>query len=330
MVPGSETQFIAANGMTFETAVARPTAAQDSGGPRKFALLLHGFPELNYSWRHQVRTFTDLGYTVWAPNLRGYGMTTRPLGIDAYSLDKLVDDVAGLIDEATAQGIADEVCVVAHDWGGIIAWSFVLAEVRPLGRFIVMNLPHPTRFMEELRTWKQFKRSWYTFFFQIPWLPEKLLGANGAEGIGRAFSNMAVDKTRFPDHVLATYREAAQRPGALTAMVNYYRAAMRRRTRYQDLWSSPPVVRTPTLMVWGEEDSALCVESTDRTAPLVADFTLRRLPGVSHWVQQEAPEKVNVMVSAWLKGEPVPLASETGDLPRLPEPSVDVTSSGGR
>jgi hypothetical protein len=82
--------------------------------------------------------------------------------------------------------------------------------------------------------------------------------------------------------------------------------------------------------VWGEEDSALCVESTDRTAPLVADFTLRRLPGVSHWVQQEAPEKVNVMVSAWLKGEPVPLASETGDLPRLPEPSVDVTSSGGR
>lgn len=340
MVPGTQTKFIAANGLTFETAVAEPTGPEQAGpdgagpdgagGPRKLALLLHGFPELNYSWRHQIRTFTDQGYTVWAPNLRGYGMTTRPLGISAYSLDRLVEDVAGLIDEAKAQGIADEVCLVAHDWGGIIAWSFMLGAVRPVDRFIVMNLPHPTRFVEEFRTWKQFKRSWYTLFFQIPWLPEKLLGANGAEGIGKAFANMAVDKSRFPDFVLATYREAAQRPGALTAMVNYYRAAMRRRTPYHDLWSDPPVIETPTLMVWGEEDTALCVETTERTAPLMRDFTLRRLPGVSHWVQQEAPEAVNAMVAAWLAGRDVPQAGDLTDLPRLPEQSVHVTSSDGR
>ncbi|MGD1933265.1 MAG: alpha/beta fold hydrolase [Candidatus Phaeomarinobacter sp.] len=321
MVPGTQTTFIEANGIRFEVAVAPPGY---TAGPRKLALLLHGFPELNHSWRDQIPTFTHAGYTVWAPNLRGYGDTSRPLGIDAYRLDVLVDDVAGLIDAAKAQGLADEICLVAHDWGAVIAWSFLLGEVRPVDKFVVMNLPHPKRFMDELKTWKQFKRSWYTFFFQIPWLPEKLLGANGADAIGKAFLNMAVDKSRFPDDVLDVYRKAALKPGALTAMVNYYRAAMRRRTSFRDLWNEPPVVTVPTLMIWGEEDSALCVETTDKMDPLMTDFTLRRLPGVSHWVQQEAPETVNAMIAAWLGGIAVPQA---GDLQKLEAPAAPVTSS---
>ncbi len=312
MIAGTQTQVISANGIDFEVAVAEPQSG--NAGPRKLALLLHGFPELNYSWRFQIPVFAKAGYAVWAPNLRGYGNTSRPQGIDAYRLDTLVEDVAGLIDAAKAQGIADEVCLVAHDWGGAIAWSFMLGKVRPIERFIVMNLPHPKRFTEELRTWKQFKRSWYTVFFQIPWLPEKLLGARRAEAIGRAFYDMAVDKSRFPDEVLDVYRNAALKPGALTAMVNYYRAAMRRRTRFQDMWADPEIIETPTLMLWGEEDSALCVETTDRTEPLMRDFTLRRIPNVSHWVQQEAPETVNAMVDAWLGGQQVPQA---GDLPKI-------------
>lgn len=323
MLPGTTTTYIEANGLRFEVAMATP-----SGGPTgKLALLLHGFPELNYSWRHQVTTFLDAGYTVWAPNLRGYGNTSRPHGIDAYSLDALTQDVGGLVDAAKAQGSADDICLVAHDWGGVIAWSFLLGGVRHVDRFIVMNLPHPTRFAEEFRTWKQFRRSWYTLFFQIPWLPEAVLRARKAEAIGRAFVDMAIDKSRFPDNVLDVYRKAALEPGALTAMVNYYRAAMRRRTRFHDLWQSPPTITTPTLMIWGEADTALCVETTDRTQPLVPDFTLRRLPGVSHWVQQEAPETVNAMIAAWLSSNPVPQAPELGALERLQEPSVPVTSS---
>ncbi|MEP0069043.1 alpha/beta hydrolase [Pyruvatibacter sp.] len=321
MVPGTQTTFIEANGIRFEVAVAQPVHAGASGnqvsGKRKLALLLHGFPELNFSWRDQISTFTNAGYTVWAPNLRGYGDTSRPEGIDAYRLDVLIDDVAGLIDAAKAEGLADEICLVSHDWGGAIAWSFLLGKKREIDRFIVMNLPHPKRFVDEFKTWKQFKRSWYTFFFQIPWLPEKLLGAKKAEAIGRAFHDMAVDKSRFPDDVLNVYREAALKPGALTAMVNYYRAAMRRQTPYHDLWREPPVIEVPTLMIWGEEDSALCVETTDKMDPLMSDFTLRRLPGVSHWVQQEAPETVNAMIAAWLGGIAVPQAA---DLNRLASP----------
>lgn len=313
-VPGTRTERIATNGITLETAVAAPARAPD--GRARLALLLHGFPELNYSWRFQIPVFTQAGYTVWAPNLRGYGGSDRPEGIDAYRLDTLVEDVAGLIDAARGRGVADEVCLVAHDWGGVIAWYFMLAAARPVDRFIVMNLPHPTRMAQELRHWRQFRRSWYGLFFQLPWLPEKLLGANGAKAIGDAFYNMAVDKSRFPPEVLDVYRAAALRPGALTAMVNYYRAVLRRRTPLHALTQDPPVIAAPTLMIWGEEDSALCVETTDNMDALMGDFTLRRLPGVSHWVQQEAPEAVNALLAAWLAGAPLPSAGEALALPR--------------
>lgn len=318
-IPGTRTELLPTNGIMLETAIAAP---QTSDGTRRLALMLHGFPELNYSWRHQIPVFQAAGYTVWAPNLRGYGHSSRPAGIDAYRLDHLVNDVAGLIDLARARGVADEVCLVAHDWGGVIAWFFLLAQARPVDRFIVMNLPHPTRMAAQLRHWRQLRRSWYALFFQLPWLPEKLLGARGARAIGDAFRNMAVDKTRFPEPVLDVYRTAARAPGALTAMVNYYRALMRRRTPLHDLPRQPRLIETPTLMIWGEEDAALCVETTEGTQALVRDFTLRRLPGVSHWVQQEAPEAVNALIAAWLAGDPVPDAGAAL--------AAAVTSSAGR
>ncbi|MEQ8748124.1 alpha/beta hydrolase [Pyruvatibacter sp.] len=330
MITGTHTRMISANGLEFEVAVGEPLPSNDADSgtrPRKLALLLHGFPELNFSWRLQIPLLQKLGYTVWAPNLRGYGNTSRPDGVAAYAMDCLVDDVAGLVDAAKAQGIADEICLMAHDWGGAIAWTFMLGKVRPIDRFVVMNLPHPTRFLEEFRTWKQFKRSWYVIFFQIPWLPEKLLGANRADAIGKAFYNMAIDKSRFPDDVLDVYRDAASKPGALTAMVNYYRAAMRRPSRFKGVIDTPPVIETPTLMVWGEEDSALCIETTDRMDPLMADFTLRRLPNVSHWVQQEAPEQVNAILEAWLGGHAVPHA---GQAPLIAASKEAVTSSAAR
>jgi epoxide hydrolase 4 len=287
-----ETQphFIEANGLKFETIVA-------GVGGTKFALLLHGFPESNLSWRFQVPLLVALGYEVWVPNLRGYGQSSRPLGVEAYHLRHLLADVAGLIDAGAA---GRPVTLMAHDWGAIIAWAFAADQVRPLENLVIMNVPHPARMGEGLRTWAQIKKSWYIYFFQLPWLPEFLIGQKGAAVIKRMFYDMAVDKTYFTRDILETYRANAALPGALTAMINYYRASARGPdfARYRrDVVKS---IDVPTLMIWGEADTALGVELTNNYEGLVADLTLKRLPAVSHWVQQEAPVKVNAILEEWL------------------------------
>ena len=287
------TQFVTANGITFEV--------DQCGTGEKFALLLHGFPESKFSWRFQMPLLARLGYRVWAPNLRGYGKTSRPKSVSDYHIDHLVGDVAGLIDAAGAK----ETLLVAHDWGAVIAWQFAIRKMRPLSGLVIMNVPHPACFVRALRSWSQFKKSWYVFFFQLPWLPERVLAARGAEAIGRAFTDMAVDKSRFPSEVVDEYRRSAREPGAIRAMINYYRAAMRADRRAMN--PAPGTVDARTLMIWGEEDGALDKATTHGTEEFVADLTLRYLPGVSHWVQQEAPEKVNAMLEAWLEGRPVPI-----------------------
>ena len=304
---------VSVNGVDLEVSIT------NEGGPRGLALLLHGFPELAFSWRHQIPALTAAGYEVWAPNLRGYGRSSKPPKVADYSMDCLLADIAALID---ASG-RDEVTLVGHDWGAAQAWMFAIRRVRPLERLVIMNVPHPACMRRELRSVRQLLKSWYMFFFQIPWLPEKLLCARRAKAVGESFTKMAVDATRFPDEVTDVYREAALRPGAMRSMVNYYRAAFR---GARAMSSEPlPVIETPTLMVWGLEDTALSKETTDGTDEYVADLTMRFLPGVSHWVQQEAPEIVNAMLSAWLDGSPVPEADEV-TAERLAEPAAGVDS----
>jgi epoxide hydrolase 4 len=291
MEPRIETRMVDANGLTFEV--------DECGSGSKFALLLHGFPESKFSWRFQIPLLVKLGYRVWAPNLRGYGKTSKPEGVKAYHIDRLVDDVAGLIDAAGAK----ETLLVAHDWGAVIAWNVAIRKTRPLERLIIMNVPHPACFLREIRHLDQLRRSWYIFAFQVPFLPEWRLLANDAAVVARAFTAMAVDRSRFPKEVTDEYRRSAQEPGAATAMVNYYRALTR-----------PPfpssrqmnTVDVPTLMIWGASDKALSNATTNGTDQYVSDFTLRMLPNVSHWVQQEAPEKVNAIMEAWLTGQEVP------------------------
>ncbi len=290
------TAFVKANGLTFEV--------DQCGSGDKFALLLHGFPESKFSWRYQMPLLADLGYTVWAPNMRGYGKSSKPGAIADYHIDHLVADAATLIDAARGR----ETLLMAHDWGAVVAWNFAIRKVRPLERLVIMNVPHPACMVRELRTWAQRKKSWYIFFFQIPWLPERILAARGAQAIGRAFSDMAVDKNRFPPAVTDEYRRNALEPGALKAMINYYRAGVRAGEKAMN--PAPGTVDTPTLMIWGEEDTALSKATTIGTDQYVKNLTLRYLPGVSHWVQQEAPETVNAMIEAWLKDKPVPLEGE--------------------
>lgn len=282
---GASVRFERANGLDFELV--------EAGTGDRLALCLHGFPELNFSWRHQIPMLAAAGWRVWAPNLRGYGATTRPKGVAAYHIDNLTADVAALID---ASG-ANEVMLVAHDWGAAIAWDFAIRRLRPLSRLVIMNVPHPHVFAREIRRWRQFRRSWYMFAFQLPWLAEWGLTRRDACAVRRAFAGMAIDKTRFPADVLDIYAKAAQRPGAATAMVNYYRAAFRAGRR---IVAGDGRVDMPTLMIWGEADSALNIHCTVGTGAYCPDFTLLRLPGVSHWVQQEAPEAVNSALGKWL------------------------------
>jgi pimeloyl-ACP methyl ester carboxylesterase len=285
-------QIVRANGIDFNVAMA--------GSGERLALCLHGFPESSFSWRYQIPLLARLGYLVWAPDLRGYGRSSRPQGVEAYALEELQEDIASLIEASGAK----QVVLIGHDWGALIAWYYAMFGLPPISKLIIMNVPHPALAQRGLRTWRQLVKSWYIFFFQLPKIPEWALARNGCEAIGRAFRDMAVDKSRFPDEVLRVYKNAAAQPGALTAMVNYYRAWLPslRRNRLR----GTPRIDTPTLMIWGEADAALGKELTYGTDRYVSDLTLRYLPRVSHWVQQEAPETVNAMIEAWLLNREVP------------------------
>jgi pimeloyl-ACP methyl ester carboxylesterase len=289
-----EHAFVQVGGLRFHVA--------QCGQGDRLALLLHGFPERWISWRYQMPLLARLGYRVWAPDLRGYGESDRPLGMESYAIERLMDDVAGLIDASGAR----EVLLMAHDWGGIIAWYFAMRRLRPLAKLVILNVPHPGASAQVFRTWKQLRRSWYVLFFQLPRLPEFLLTRRGARPLADVFRTRTLRPENFPDDVIETNRRGWLAPGAATAMIDYYRAFVRGGGMARQRKLGHPVIQTPTLMIWGEQDLALCKETTFGTHRWVEDFTLRYLPGASHFVQQDAPAEVNAMLEAWLAGRPVP------------------------
>ncbi|MEX2488485.1 MAG: alpha/beta hydrolase [Pseudomonadales bacterium] len=289
------TEMVQANRLNFEVSMC--------GEGRKLALCLHGFPEHSFSWRYQLPMLADLGYKAWAPNMRGYGNSSKPPFVEDYSIEHLMDDVAALIDAADC----DETVLIAHDWGAVIAWYFAMRQKRPLSRLIICNVPHPVPAGRVMwRKLGQLKRSWYIFFFQLPGLPEWLMRRKSARPVAEAIRNTSVDKSQFPDEVIEVYRRNAAQPGALRSMVNYYRALVRGGGARRQASLGYPVIEVPTLMIWGEEDIALTKETTYGTDKYVRHLTIRYLPRVSHWVQQEVPEVVNEMIKAFLNDEPVP------------------------
>lgn len=296
--PNVEFIRVAANGINFEIATM--------GQGDRLALCLHGFPEHAYSWRHQMPLLAKLGYRVWAPNLRGYGGTDSPQDIAAYKTRTLVEDVIALIKASGAK----EVLLIAHDWGGALAWSAALIAPELIQRLVILNLPHPACFARELRRPAQLAKSWYMFFFQLPWLPEFLLSRRRARVIAESIRRTSRHPARFPDEVIEIYRQNAARPGGLRAMINWYRAGFRYGALGRMRKGTIPTIKTPTLFLWGDADVALSVRTTRGTENYVSDLTFRVFPGVSHWIQQEAPEAVNAMIEAWLNGARVPEYAE--------------------
>jgi len=261
-------------------------------GEGPLMLMLHGFPEFWYSWRHQIPEFAK-NFKVVALDLRGYNDSDKPEDKSAYVMAEFIKDVEGVI-----KGLGYDKCIlVGHDWGGAIAWNFAYAHPEMVERLIVLNLPHPAKFAAGFRTPQQLLRSSYIFFFQLPWLPELLLQSADYGAIETAFTNMAVNKSAFTAADLDAYKDAAAKRGALTAMLNYYRNVLQQRLLSSD-WS---VLEVPTLMIWGEDDAALGKELTQGTEAYVRNFSIRYISGCSHWVQQEQPQLVNQYMREFLE-----------------------------
>ncbi|MFW6357739.1 MAG: alpha/beta fold hydrolase [Chroococcales cyanobacterium] len=265
-------------------------------GEGPLMLMLHGFPEFWYSWRHQIPEFAQ-DYRVVALDLRGYNESDKPKSVESYSMQTLVRDVEGVI-----KGLGYDNCIlVGHDWGGAIAWCFAYEFPTMVNSLIVMNIPHPAKFAQALRSnFQQLLRSSYIFLFQLPLIPEWGLSWNDYQAIATIFQGMAVDKMAFSPEDIEVYKSAAAKRGALTAMLNYYRNIFNQSFLFQSKqWEALTI---PTLMIWGEKDIALGKELTDGTESYVNNFSLRYIPNCSHWVQHEKPELVNQYMWNFLRG----------------------------
>ncbi|MFN7941471.1 MAG: alpha/beta hydrolase [Thermoanaerobaculia bacterium] len=257
-------------------------AGPESGPP---VLLLHGFPEFWWGWRRQIPALAAAGLRVIAPDQRGYHLSGKPRGVRAYGLDRVTEDARDLLD---ALGIA-RAAVVAHDWGGMVGWWLGHRFPERLDRLAILNSPHPAAFRRALRTSReQRRRSRYIFYFLWPILPERKLAAGGFRPLRKVFKVSSRPGT-FPAAELDRYAAAAALPGALTGMLNWYRAA---------LWAPPrrPAQRTivaPVRIVWGLEDVALGGELVAPSAARCERVEIVRLAGAGHWVQHEAADEVN-------------------------------------
>ena len=288
-----QTQFIEANGLRFEVRTC------GEGDTR--ALCLHGFPEIALSWESQMLTLGSMGFRVWAPNQRGYGLSSRPGSVQDYAIEHLMADVAALIDASGAR----RVVLLGHDWGAIVAWCFATRKLRPLEKLVIINVPHPVCFARALRRrWGQRLRSWYAGFFQIPRLPEWLLSRRGAKPVADLILKSSTAPDTFPRDLLEATRANAAQPGALKAMLDWYRAFLLGGGLRRQLRLGFPPIEVPVLMLWGEKDTALAKYTTEGTEEFAPMLDLRFLPGVSHWVQQDATEICNAALREFFSDLP--------------------------
>jgi pimeloyl-ACP methyl ester carboxylesterase len=269
-----------------------------SQGHGKLLLLLHGFPDFWYVWRLQTPALAK-NFRVVAPDLRGYNDTDKPIGVDNYRLHLLAGDVRGLI-HALGE---EQAFVVAHDWGGAVAWTLASFSPDAVGKLVVLNAPHPQAYTTKTSgSFKQLQKSWYVFFFQAPDIPEEVLRHNDffflKSMLTRSFSKKGVLK----EEELQEYVAAWSKPGALTAMLNYYRANMSPHTLFLRRTPRFPKVSSPTLSLWGEKDVALSADLFADSREFVdAQYGVRRFPESGHWVQLEQPNLVNHHILDFLK-----------------------------
>jgi pimeloyl-ACP methyl ester carboxylesterase len=255
-------------------------------GEGPLVVLLHGFPEFWFEWRHQIPALAQAGFRVVAPDMRGYNLSSRPEGVAAYAMSRLTGDVRDLI----AERGAPSALLAGHDWGAAVAWATAMAHPQSVERLAILNVPHTRQLLRGLRTLRQLRKSWYMFFFQLPWLPERVLARNGWAPLRQIFRADARPGAFTPSDI-ERYVEAWSRPGAMTAMINYYRAAFR--TTPGRAAASLRPLPAPTLVIWGRNDSALGLEMAEPDRRDVPNLDRVEYLDASHWVAADLPDTVN-------------------------------------
>jgi epoxide hydrolase 4 len=255
-------------------------------GPKDgpLVLLLHGFPECWVTWRHQLPALAAAGFRAVAPDLRGYGGSDKPRGVEQYRIEKLAQDVVDLV-VALGRERAD---LVGHDWGGAVAWRVAMWHAARVRKLAILNSPHPARLARAMRTLRQIRKSWYVLFFQLPFLPERLLTPRILRSVFRRTArNGAYDEAEIAANI-----EAVREP---EGPINYYRAALRS-------GGQPWVpIEAETLVIWGDHDRFLGNELAEPDARWVPRARVERIAGASHWVQADAPGEVSRLVLEFLR-----------------------------
>ena len=284
-------RFIETNGIRLHVMEQGP-----ADGP--LVILLHGFPEFWYGWRSQIDPLAEAGFRVWAPDQRGYNLSDKPAGIGAYTIDKLVADIVGLIDAAGQE----KATIIGHDWGAVVAWWLAATYPHRLNRLVCLNVPHYAVMFRFLRrSPRQIMHSWYAGFFQIPWLPEWLNQRGNWWLMTRAMQRTSRPGT-FVEADMAAYRQAWSQIGptgatAFRTMINWYRAFAQRR---------PPLpaqdkITVPTLLIWGAQDAFLIRDMAQPSIDLCTDGRLVFVETATHWVHHEEAALVNRLVIEFLE-----------------------------
>jgi pimeloyl-ACP methyl ester carboxylesterase len=271
-------------------------------GPRdgEPVVLLHGFPEgAALGWRRQIPALAAAGFRVWAPDQRGYGDSDRPSRVRDYHIDALAADACAVLDAAAAETGRARAHLVGHDWGGGVAWWTALVAPQRLASLTILNCPHPLVMRRALLGGnpRQMLRSWYFAWFLVPWLPETLAGAFGAASLARGLRKSARPGV-FGDADLLAYRALWSRPGALRAMIHWYRAV--RLAPAVPRAAPDGRVRVPTRLIFGARDVFLRRELVPASAALCERCELTFIEEATHWVQHEEPERVNAWIAAWV------------------------------
>lgn len=254
-------------------------------------LLLHGFPECWYSWHHQLLALGQKFHLV-APDMRGYNLSDKPVRVQDYNIDLLVEDVVGLIRYFGK----DKAAVVAHDWGAGVAWALAQRHPERVCKLVAMQVP-PLAAWRANFSFRQLLHSWYMFFFQIPRLPESWARANDFARLGKMFRETTASNDVFTDEDIEVYKEALRQPGALTAGINYYRANVFKslfRGGVETPKEAGGRIRVPTLFIYGEQDHAVLPATVSNVGRFIdAPYSELRIPNSAHWVQNEAVAEVN-------------------------------------
>lgn len=250
-------------------------------------ILLHGFPDFWWGWRHQIEHLANQGFHVVVPDQRGYNFSSKLQRLDDYSLENLSTDVLGLADHFHAPQFR----LVGHDWGGVIAWWLAARYPDRIRQLAILNAPNPDVFVRYVRLHPtQSFKSTYAAFFQLPWIPEATLKAKRF-ALLRGSLTQTSRPGIFTEAELQPYIEAWSQPGSLTAMLNYYRALGRRK------WGPIPRIKPPTLLVWGLKDAFLEPGLAMASLKPCDQFQSLFLHQAGHWVQLEEAETVNEALS---------------------------------